>query len=92
MTITVKNSAPDSPMVTLFGELRDGSFVAKIMREDAVPYGHRWKDEIDQAMVYIVPNDEQLHAILAALTERRLPFGELQNYGSSTGGTSEMPV
>lgn len=92
MSMTVKNTTPDSPMVTLFGELRDGSFVAKIMREDAVPYGHRWNDEIDQAMVYIVPNDEQLHAILAALNERRLPFSELQNYGSSAGGTSDMPV
>lgn len=92
MSMTVKNTTPDSPMVTLFGELRDGSFVAKIMREDAVPYGHRWNDEIDQAMVYIVPNAEQLHAILAALNERRLPFGELQNYGSSAGGTSDMPV
>ncbi|GAB3452748.1 hypothetical protein GCM10027321_01890 [Massilia terrae] len=92
MSMTVKNTTPDTPMVTLFGELRDGSFVAKIMREDAVPYGHRWSDEIDQAMVYIVPNDEQLHAILAALNERRLPFGELQNYGSSAGGTSELPV
>ncbi len=92
MSMTVKNTTPDTPMITLFGELRDGSFVAKIMREDAVPYGHRWNDEIDQAMVYIVPNDEQLHAILAALNERRLPFGELQNYGSSAGGTSELPV
>jgi hypothetical protein len=92
MSITVKNTTPDAPMVTLFGELRDGSFVAKVMREDAVPYGHRWDDEIDQAMVYIVPSDEQLHAILAALRDRRLPFGELQNYGSSEGGNSDIPV
>lgn len=92
MSITVKNTTPDTPLVTLFGELRDGSFVAKVMREDAVPYGHRWDNEIDQAMVYIVPNDEQLSAILAALNERRLPFDRLQDYGSSAGGTSEMPV
>lgn len=92
MTITVKNTTPDTPMVTLFGELRDGRFVAKVMREDAVPYGHRWDNEIDQAMVYIVPNDEQLTRILAALKERRLAFDDLQNYGSSAGGTSELPV
>jgi hypothetical protein len=62
------------------------------MREDAVPYGHRWDNEIDQAMVYIVPNDEQLSTILAALQERRLRFEDLQNYGSSSGGTSDLPV
>jgi hypothetical protein len=92
MSITVKNTNPAAPLVTLFGELRDGSFVAKVMREDAVPYGHRWDNEIDQAMVYIVPNDEQLATILAALQERRLRFEDLQNYGSSSGGTSELPV
>jgi hypothetical protein len=92
MSITVKNTTPDTPIVTLFGELKDGSFVAKVMREDAVPYGHRWDNEIDQAMVYIVPSDEQLAQILAALNERRLPFGDLQNYGSSAGGSSTMPV
>jgi hypothetical protein len=57
-----------------------------------VPYGHRWDNEIDQAMVYIVPNDEQLATILAALQERRLRFEDLQNYGSSSGGTSDLPV
>jgi hypothetical protein len=92
MSITVKNTTPDTPIVTLFGELQDGSFVAKVMREDEVPYGHRWDNEIDQAMVYIEPNEEQLARILAALDERRLPFGDLQNYGSSAGGTSTLPV
>jgi hypothetical protein len=92
MSITVKNTRPDTPIVTLFGELQDGSFVAKVMREDAVPYGHRWDNEIDQAMVYIEPSEEQLAQILAALNERRLPFGDLQNYGSSAGGTSTLPV
>jgi len=92
MSITVKNTTPQSPLVTLFGELRDGRFVAKVMREDAVPYGHRWENEIDQAMVYIVPDDEQLAAIIRALDERRLAFSDLQNYGSSAGGTSVMPV
>lgn len=92
MSITVKNTTPDHPLVTLFGELRDGTFVAKVMREDAVPYGHRWENELDQAMVYIVPNDEQLAAILAALNDRRLQFNQLQDFGSSAGGTSEIPV
>jgi hypothetical protein len=92
MSITVKNTNPDSPLVTLFGELRDGTFVAKIMREDSVPYGHRWDNEIDQVMVYIVPDEQQLAAIVKALNERRLPFGDLQNYGSSAGGTSTVPV
>ncbi|HWJ96133.1 MAG TPA: hypothetical protein VNT33_15510 [Telluria sp.] len=92
MGITVKNTTPDNPIVTLFGELRDGTFVAKVMREDAVPYGHRWDNELDQAMVYIVPDDQQLRTILAALHERRLPFNKLQDYGSSAGGTSEIPV
>lgn len=92
MGITVKNTTPGNPLVTLFGELDDGSFVAKVMREDAVPYGHRWDNEIDQAMVYIVPDEQQLRAILAALQERRLPFNKLQDYGSSSGGTSDIPV
>lgn len=92
MSITVKNTTPDHPLVTLFGELRDGSFVAKVMREDAVPYGHRWENEVDQVMVYIVPNDEQLAAILAALNDRRIELSQLQDYGSSAGGTSDMPV
>lgn len=92
MSITVKNTSSQTPLVTLFGELRDGRFVAKVMREDAVPYGHRWENEIDQAMVYIVPDDEQLAAIIRALADRRLAFADLQNYGSSAGGTSELPV
>jgi hypothetical protein len=92
MSITVKNTNSDSPMVTLFGELRDGSFVAKVMREDAVPYGHRWDNEVDQVMVYIVPTDEQLHAILAALKDRRIELDQLQDYGSLAGGTSTLPV
>jgi hypothetical protein len=92
MSITVKNTTPGRPLVTLFGELRDGNFVAKVMREDAVPYGHRWENEVDQVMVYIVPTDEQLAAILAALRERRIELGQLQDYGSSGGGTSTLPV
>jgi hypothetical protein len=92
MSITVKNTTADTAIVTLFGELQDGSFVAKTMREDAVPYGHRWENELDQAMVYIEPTEEQLHQILAALNDRKLPFSDLQNYGSSAGGMSTLPV
>jgi hypothetical protein len=90
--ITVKNSDPRTELITLFGELRDGSFVAKVMAETHVPYGHFWKNEIDKVMVYIEPDHQQLHAILDALNARRLPFSELQNYGSSSGGTSNIPV
>ena len=43
-------------------------------------------------IVYISPDEEQLAAILAALNERRLPFKDLQNYGSVAGGTSTIPV
>jgi hypothetical protein len=43
-------------------------------------------------MVYIEPDHQQLHAILDALNARSLPFSELQNYGSSSGGTSTIPV
>jgi hypothetical protein len=43
-------------------------------------------------MVYIEPDHQQLLAILDALNARRLPFSELQNYGSSSGGTSNIPV
>lgn len=92
MSITVRNTTSRTPLVTLFGELRDGRFVARVMREDSVPYGHRWENEIDQVMVYIVPDDEQLASIIAALNDRRLAFSDLQNYGSSAGGTSVLPI
>jgi hypothetical protein len=92
MSITVRNTSAQTGHITLFGELRDGRIVAKLMREDQVPYGSYWKDQVEQVMVYIEPTDEQLAAILAALNERRLPFGELQNYGGSSGGTSDFPI
>jgi hypothetical protein len=92
MSITVNNTSARTGRVTLFGELRDGRIVAKVMREDQVPYGAYWKDQVEQVMVYIEPNEEQLGTLLAALNERRLPFGELQNYGGSSGGTSDFPV
>lgn len=92
MELTVKNSAPPATIVTLFGELQDGSFAAKVMAETDVPYTPYFDKQIDQVMVYIHPDEEQLRAILAALQERRLPFGELQNYGSAGGGSSTIPV
>jgi hypothetical protein len=92
MSITVNNTSAQTGRVTLFGELRDGRIVAKVMREDQVPYGAYWKDQVEQVMVYIEPNEEQLGTLLAALNERRLPFDELQNYGGSSGGTSDFPV
>jgi hypothetical protein len=92
MSTTVNNTTAQAGRVTLFGELRDGRIVAKVMREDQVPYGAFWKEQVEQVMVYIEPTEEQLQALLAALNERRLPFGHLQDYGGSAGGTSEFPV
>jgi hypothetical protein len=92
MSITVKNTSSQTGKVTLFGELNDGSFVAKVMGEDQVPYGRYWDNLVEQVMVYIDPGKEQLDAILAALNERRLPFSQLQNYGGSGGGSSTIPV
>ena len=92
MSITVKNTTPDTTKVTLFGELRDGSFDAKIMAETDVPYTRYWDDEIEQRVVYIQPDPEQLKAILAALNDRRLSIEQLQEFGSVSGGTSEIPV
>lgn len=92
MSITVKNTTSDTTRITLFGELRDGSFDAKIMAETDVPYKRCWDDEIEQRVVYIQPDPEQLKAILAALNERRLSLDQLQAFGSSGGGTSEIPV
>ncbi|WP_026354628.1 hypothetical protein [Massilia niastensis] len=92
MNITVKNTTPDTARVTLVGELQDGSFNAKVMAETDVPYTRYWDNELEQRIVYIQPDAEQLKSILAALNERRLSLDELQNYGSSAGGTSSIPV
>jgi hypothetical protein len=92
MSTTVNNTTAQAGRVTLFGELRDGRIVAKVMREDQVPYGAYWKEQVEQVMVYIEPTEDQLHSLLDALNERRLPFGHLQDYGGSGGGTSEFPV
>jgi hypothetical protein len=92
MSITVKNTTPDTTRVTLFGEMRDGTFEAKTMAETDVPYTRCWEDEVEQRIVYIQPDPEQLRAILAALNERRLTIEQLQEFGSAGGGTSDIPV
>jgi len=92
MNITVQNTVSDTARITLVGELQDGSFKAKVMTETAVPYTPYWDNLLEQRIVYIQPDDEQLGAILAALNERRLSLDELQNYGSSDGGSSSIPV
>jgi hypothetical protein len=92
MELTVNNSTTAAFLVTVFAELQDGSFVGKVMAETDVPYTPYFENEVDQVVVYISPDEEQLQAILTALNERRLPFGDLQNYGSAAGGTSTIPV
>ena len=92
MNITVKNTTPDTARITLVGELQDGSFDAKVMAETDVPYTPYWEQQIEQRIIYIQPDAEQLASILSALNERRLSLDELQNYGSSAGGTSSIPV
>jgi hypothetical protein len=92
MTITVKNTSPDTTRVTLVGELQDGSFDARLMAETDVPYTRCWDNEVEQRIIYIQPDPEQLKAILAALNERRLTLDQLQEFGSAGGGTSDIPV
>ena len=92
MNITVRNTTPDTARITLVGELQDGSFDAKVMAETDVPYTPYWEQQLEQRIVYIQPDAEQLTSILKALNERRLSLDELQNYGSSAGGTSSIPV
>jgi len=92
MGITVKNTTPDTARVTLVGEMMDGSFDAKVMAETDVPYTKYWDDELEQRIVYLHPNPDQLKAIVAALNERRLSLDDLQEFGSSAGGTSELPI
>nr|WP_314544069.1 hypothetical protein [uncultured Massilia sp.] len=92
MSITVNNTNPDTVKVTLFGELQDGTFDAKVMDETDVPYTRCWDNEIEQRIIYIQPDPQQLQAILKALNERRLSLDQLQEFGSVGGGTSEIPV
>ena len=90
MSITVNNTNPDTVRITLFGELDDGSFAAKVMTETDVPYTPYWNNQVEQRIVYIEPDQEQLKTILAALNERRLTLDQLQEAGSAGGGTSEI--
>jgi hypothetical protein len=92
MGITVQNTRPDTAKVTLVGEMMDGSFDAKVMAETDVPYTKYWDNELEQRIVYLNPDPEQLASIVAALNERRLSLDDLQNFGSSAGGTSELPI
>ena len=54
--------------MTLFGELQDGSFDAKVLAETDVPYTRCWNNEIEQRVVYIQPDQDQLKAILVRST------------------------
>ena len=42
MDLTVNNSTTSDVLVTLFAELQDGSFKAKVMAETDVPYAPYW--------------------------------------------------
>lgn len=92
MGITVKNTTPDTARVTLVGEMMDGSFDARVMAETDVPYTKYWDNELEQRIVYLNPDPEQLKSIVAALNERRLSLDDLQDFGSSAGGESELPI
>ncbi len=92
MGITVKNTTPDTAKVTLVGEMMDGSFDARVMAETDVPYTKSWDNELEQRIVYLNPDPDQLKAIVAALNDRRLSLDDLQNFGSSAGGESDLPI
>lgn len=92
MDILVQNTRPEVPRVTLFGQLDDGAYAARVMDEDAVPYTPCWENEIDQAIVYIEPSDDQLEQMVNALNEGRLEFSRLQDFGGANGGVSTISV
>lgn len=92
MGTTVKNTTPDTAKVILVGEMMDGSFDAKVMSETDVPYTKYWDNELEQRIVYLHPDADQLKAIVVALNERRLSLDDLQDFGSSAGGESELPI
>jgi hypothetical protein len=62
------------------------------MAETDVPYTKYWDNELEQRIVYLNPDPEQLKSIVSALNERRLSLDDLQNFGSSAGGTSDLPL
>lgn len=92
MGTTVKNTTPDTTKVILVGEMMDGSFDAKVMSETDVPYTKYWDNELEQRIVYLHPDAQQLKSIVQALNERRLSLDDLQDFGSSAGGESELPI
>lgn len=92
MDITVKNTTSDTTRVMLVGEMRDGSFKAKVMAETDVPYTPYWEQQLEQRTIYIHPDPEQLASIVAALNDRRLTLDQLQSFGSIGGGESQIPV
>jgi hypothetical protein len=92
MGITVKNTTPDTARITLVGEMMDGSFDARVMGETDVPYTKYWDNELEQRIIYLHPDQEQLQSILNALNDGRLSLDDLQSFGSSAGGTSELPI
>jgi len=92
MSLTVPNTRRDNPMVTLFAQLDDGTFAAKLMAETDVPYTRQWPNALDQVAVYINPEAEQLQALLDALKDGRLDYARLQDYGAADGGVSVFDV
>ncbi len=92
MGTTVNNTTAESTRVLLVGEMMDGSFDARVMAETDVPYTKYWDNELEQRIVYLHPDPEQLKAIVAALNEGRLSLDALQDFGSSAGGESELPI
>jgi len=92
MSMTVANSKPSSARVTLFGRLEGGDYAAAVMEQTSVPYASYWQNSEEQVMVYIDPNEEQLGRMLKALKEGKLAFDQLQDFGASNGGTSDIPI
>lgn len=92
MSMTVSNTNPSSVRVTLFGRLEGGGHAAAVMEETSVPYAPYWENTAEQAVVYIEPTEEQLSRMLDALDRGKLKFDQLQNFGASNGGTSDIPI
>ena len=92
MGITVNNTTPDTARIVLVGEMMDGSFDAKVMGETDVPYTKYWDNELEHRIIYLHPDPDQLQSIVAALNDGRLSLDALQDFGSSDGGTSELPI
>ena len=92
MSITVNNTTAESTKVMLVVEIMDGSFDARVMAETDVPYTKYWDNELEQRIIYLQPDAEQLTSIVAALNAGRLSLDQLQDFGGSAGGTSELPI